>query len=280
MSLRLFPSPVLLLIAIVAVISFATITTLWVLQAPTAEAANFTVTNTLDVGAGSLRQAILNANSSLGTDTINFNIPGAGPHTIQPSSELPTITDPVIIDGYTQPGASPNSNGPGLGLNTVLKIELDGSIIPAAATCSTNRTCRGLHIIAGNSTVRGLVINRFFRVIELFAPVSPSPASFGVTPLTPRSIPSPALERMELESMALLMPVETLTPSPPFRLMRLPAPLANPPMMLVLVADVIAIPWLAPGSVPPIMLSDAPLLMITPLNALPRSAVPVTSVPM
>ena len=69
-----------------------------------------------------------------------------------PSGHAPTITDPVIIDGYTQPGASPNTNGPGLGLNTVLKIELDGTNAGAFAP--------GLHI-TGDSTVRGLVINGF-----------------------------------------------------------------------------------------------------------------------
>ena len=66
-----------------------------------------TVTNTNNSGAGSLRDAIICANNSPGTDTIDFNIPGTGPHTIQPLSDLPWITDPVIIDGYTQPGASP-----------------------------------------------------------------------------------------------------------------------------------------------------------------------------
>ena len=116
-------------------------------------AASFTVTNTNDSGPGSLRQTILDANANPGPDTIDFNIPGAGPHSIQPASALPTITDPVIIDGYTQPGASPNSNGPGLGLNTVLKIELDGSNAGANVT--------GLTITAGGSTVRGVVINRF-----------------------------------------------------------------------------------------------------------------------
>ncbi len=39
-------------------------------------------------------------------DEIHFNIAGPGPHTIRPTSELPTITDPVMIDGYTQPGVS------------------------------------------------------------------------------------------------------------------------------------------------------------------------------
>ena len=44
-------------------------------------------------------------------DRIEFNIPGSGPHTIQVTSALPEITDPVVIDGYTQAGASQNTNG-------------------------------------------------------------------------------------------------------------------------------------------------------------------------
>jgi hypothetical protein len=59
----------------------------------------------------------------------------------------------VVIDGYTQPGASPNTNGPSLGTNAVLMIELDGSRAGAGTD--------GLLITADNSTVRGLVINRF-----------------------------------------------------------------------------------------------------------------------
>ena len=126
-------------------------------------ATTFTVTKTADTNDGtcdadcSLREAITAANANAGTDTIAFAIPGAGPHTIAPTSALPTISDPVIIDGYTQSGASPNTNSvaSGLGLNTVLKIELDGSVAGAGVD--------GLHITAGNSTVRGLVINRFDR---------------------------------------------------------------------------------------------------------------------
>ena len=52
------------------------------------QAATFTVTNTSDGGPGSLHQAILDANANAGTDTIEFNIPGAGPHKIQPASAL------------------------------------------------------------------------------------------------------------------------------------------------------------------------------------------------
>ncbi len=102
----------------------------------------FTVINTNDGGPGSLRDAIDTANGTTGADTIDFNIPGAGAHTIQPASALPTITDPVTIDGTTQPGYA----------GTPI-IELDGTNAGAFQD--------GLRISAGSSTVRGLVINRF-----------------------------------------------------------------------------------------------------------------------
>jgi hypothetical protein len=65
-------------------------------------AAVFTVTNTNDTGAGSLRQAILDANASPGS-TIGFSI-GTGQQTITPASDLPIVTAPTTIDGSTQPG--------------------------------------------------------------------------------------------------------------------------------------------------------------------------------
>ena len=101
----------------------------------------FTVTNTNDSGSGSLRQAILDANANPGADTIAFNISGAGVHTIMPASPLPTITDPVTIDGTTQPGFAGSPI-----------IELSGALAGQA---------NGLEITGGGSTVRGLVINRF-----------------------------------------------------------------------------------------------------------------------
>jgi YVTN family beta-propeller protein len=112
------------------------------------------VTNTNDSGAGSLRSAILTANAlpnGSEPDEITFAISGAGPHTITPLSELPTITDPVFINGYSQLGSSANTNGPSQGTNAVLKIVLDGNGLSA----------HGLQITAGNSEVRGLVINDF-----------------------------------------------------------------------------------------------------------------------
>src|SRR6266542_2515534 len=113
--------------------------------------AAFVVTNTFNSGAGSLRQAILDSNAAApGPNTITFNIPDSGVHTISPVSALPTITVPVTIDGYTQPGASantlPNAD------NAILRIEING--VNAGASV-------GLLITAGNSTIRGLVVNRF-----------------------------------------------------------------------------------------------------------------------
>src|SRR4051812_24106557 len=79
-------------------------------------------------GLCSLRAAIQESNASVGTpDTIHFTIPVPGVQTITLISDLPAITDPVVIDGYTQPGASPNTNGPGLGDNAVIRIELNAN---------------------------------------------------------------------------------------------------------------------------------------------------------
>ncbi len=110
------------------------------------------VVNTNDSGAGSLREAIEVANADVRPAIIKFDIPGEGPHTIQPGSQLPWITDSVIIDGYTESGAIPNTNPLGFGSNAVLKIELDGSLAGMAS---------GLTIVAADCTVQGLVINRF-----------------------------------------------------------------------------------------------------------------------
>ena len=130
------------------------------------EAATITVTGTGDAivvdGQVTLREAITSANNNAnvngdvvavgayGTDTINFNIPGSGVHTITPSSALPAITDPVTIDGFTQPGSMANTQT--VGDDAVLLIELNGANAGDA---------NGLTIAAGSSTVRGLVINRF-----------------------------------------------------------------------------------------------------------------------
>ena len=104
----------------------------------------FTVTNTNDAGAGSLRQAILDANAAPGADNIYFNIAGAGVRTIALASALPQLTDQVNLDASTQTGYA----------GTPL-VRIDGAAAGAGAD--------GLRLsaTADNSTIRGLMITRF-----------------------------------------------------------------------------------------------------------------------
>jgi titin len=117
----------------------------------------YMVTNTLDAGLGSLRQAILDVNADSSPDLIDFDIPGSGVQTIAVGNPtglpLPAITNSVAIDGYSQPGASVNTLS--VGDNAVPLIELDGSALGAGFN--------GLQIFVGNCTIRGLMIDNFAR---------------------------------------------------------------------------------------------------------------------
>ena len=62
--------------------------------------ATFTVSNTDDSGAGSLRDAVTAANAAGSTSTIAFAVQG----TITLASHLPAITQAVAIDATTAPG--------------------------------------------------------------------------------------------------------------------------------------------------------------------------------
>ncbi|MDG3005008.1 Ig-like domain-containing protein [Paludisphaera mucosa] len=112
--------------------------------------ATFLVTNTADDGAGSFRQAILDANTTTGPNLIQFHI-GSGPQTIIPATPLPTISNPVTIDGASQPGFA------GAPL-----IQIDGSQIfyPDVTPPIRVPDVTGL-VVTARSTVRGLAINRF-----------------------------------------------------------------------------------------------------------------------
>src|SRR6266404_2912344 len=92
----------------------------------------------------SLGEAILAANSHPGQDVIHFDLPNLH-RVISPLSPLPDITDPVIIDGTSQPGFA------GLPL-----VELDGSQAPGD----------GLKITGGGSVVRGLSIHGFQSIFD------------------------------------------------------------------------------------------------------------------
>jgi titin len=115
----------------------------------------FVVTNTNDSGTGSLRQAILHANSTPllngSPNVVQFDIPGTGVQVISPLTPLPTASRSADIDGYSQPGATPNSLA--VGDNAVLLIRIDGASAGAGAA--------GLVLAAGNSTVMGLDITGF-----------------------------------------------------------------------------------------------------------------------
>ena len=120
-------------------------------SAPSAPAATFTVTTIADSGPGSLRQAILSANGHPGADVIAFAIPGPGVHTIAPLSELPAVTDPVTIDGYTQAGSHPNTAASSD--NAVIRIDLSGVSAPAGAS--------GIVVQHDGCAIRGLAIHGF-----------------------------------------------------------------------------------------------------------------------
>jgi CSLREA domain-containing protein len=108
-----------------------------------------------------LRAAIQQANATAGADTINFAIPGTGVKTIAVGATglgtLPTITDPLTINGYTQPGASPNTKA--VGNDAVLKIELVGN--------GQGGTALEITHVSGSSVIKGLVINRFGEGISI-----------------------------------------------------------------------------------------------------------------
>lgn len=75
-------------------------------------------------------------------DEVHFDIAGPGPHTLLLNGALPPISDPVIIDGTSEPD-----------FLTAPVVVLDGSLAGAGVD--------GLDIAAGGCTVRGLAIVRF-----------------------------------------------------------------------------------------------------------------------
>lgn len=168
---------------------------------------SFVVSATADTGLGTLREAIFNANTTAGGQTITFAIPAADPrhfyyqddgvagnvslakiatttaatddsiptsgaeaidpdwphswYSIRPSRDLPAIIDTITIDGYSQAGSSENTLAFPQGLNTVLKIELDGTNA-AGDGLKLGIGSVGSNIVdASSSTIKGLAINRF-----------------------------------------------------------------------------------------------------------------------
>jgi hypothetical protein len=145
------------------------------LTAGSLSAATFTVTNTNDSGAGSLRQAILDANANPGADTIAFDIPGGGVQTIVLTTWLPKATDILTVDGYTQPGSSPNTLPLAQGTNAVLNIEINGA-------ASILAPCWELEFPPGGR-IQGLVMNRCpFGALYIKGGLTVTGNFFGTTP--------------------------------------------------------------------------------------------------
>ena len=143
-----------------------------------AQAETFTVDTSSDAslsactpapGDCSLRGALGRANAMTDADVIAFAVPTSDAG-YQPASEhwlisvgdvaLPAILAPVLIDGYTQPGASANTRTPVQGgLDGALKIEIRG--VSQFRTQQNGLEIGGNEFNQAASTFRGLVINSF-----------------------------------------------------------------------------------------------------------------------
>lgn len=197
----------------------------------TCHAAVFTVDNTQNSGSVFLQActsapndcsflgAVAAANATAAEDTIAFNIPVdedagcvAAMSTCQirlPSNVL-TFTQPIIIDGYTQPGATPNTlSGDGLGLDMQLKIEL---------LRAQSGTQNGLYF-QGSVKITGIAFNvDAFYLQSALLRASPAQLtdttqnivlegnSFGATPSGVTNNQTPQVKWFEVESGQMVFP--------------------------------------------------------------------------
>lgn len=130
--------------------------------AATAQAqSRFVVTDPRDSGPGTLRDAINQANANADRSTIDFNIDtnafGSGPWRIVPRSNLPEFKTPVIVRGYSQPGAVPPTS---VG-NGRFMIELDTGNTEYGlmfARGAENSIVNGFSFVNGHGTSPALLI--------------------------------------------------------------------------------------------------------------------------
>lgn len=118
-------------------------TALMLVSAQNATAANFTVTNLNDSGAGSLRQAIINSNATPGSNTITVQAGVAG--TIALASDLPAIVVPASVN---------------LANNTPGGIKIDGNFGLSVATAGTvTLSANSGELYFGNTTITSGTVN-------------------------------------------------------------------------------------------------------------------------
>jgi len=136
-----------------------------------------TISNTNDAGVGSLRQAIVDANSNWGINNMVFNIPISDPNynastgvfTIKvTSTELPSINNRVLlIDGFTQTAFTGNTNtttfgaGGQVGVDNINLPTVDGPEIEIVDDSPNNDLKWGIQIGGRDITLRGLAIHSF-----------------------------------------------------------------------------------------------------------------------
>jgi len=130
---------------------------------PIASAATFTVTSTADSGAGTLRQAIDDANGTVGSDSIAFAIPEEdcdlfdGICEIEILSDLPEITGGLLIDGVTQPryGLAPDHVCATSSEPLRPRVEITGNVDTIFRVTSADRVIiRGLALGRANYPIR------------------------------------------------------------------------------------------------------------------------------
>src|SRR5262249_15602667 len=139
-----------------------------VLPGPARASATLVVNTTADltapcqVGAFSLRCAITKANADGSGDTIEFHIPATAAGctgtpavcTIQPRRALPALgAGSTVIDGSSQPGATPDTLPLGQGDNAVITVRLDGTLAGKGAD--------GIDVTGAHDTVKGLSVTGF-----------------------------------------------------------------------------------------------------------------------
>ncbi len=138
----------------------------------------FTVTSTGDAadvspdgicrtpgGECTLRAAIQEADRLTTHATIAFALPSAGPSTIAVTSLLPVLSNPAgtTIDGYTQPGARPNTDP-----------VVDDAVIQVNIKGTGARGIEGLRIGSSGNVLRGLAIYAFRHSVLLDGKYSPT----------------------------------------------------------------------------------------------------------
>jgi len=125
-------------------------------------------------GQCSLRAAIQEANNTVATDSVRFNIAGGGPHVININSPLPNIVNPLNIDATTQSGtvcsssdlkvvlAGNNTGGNGLSFTNISSNQVKGLVIYGfnrgiSVTNSSNNvfTCNMIGLDSDGETIRG-----------------------------------------------------------------------------------------------------------------------------